>query len=192
ASGWESVMRRVDIIGLVVGLLAVTLPQAVAAMSDASCSELDIQFDGGNEFREQTCRTGGTGGSDGTATEELIQATGSTAVIVVDHFAAGFRTYLERFDIRNAMAGSGVFEKTEAWSDPFQRRRFQVGRFTGHFETIPGGGVACFTFARYAGHVASTTGYRHVLHGFYCDFLGTAEVADARIDALMDAIKADF
>ncbi len=183
-------MRRAVIIGLSVLLIALQ-PQRAAALSETACGNLDTRFDLGTEFDSIACRTGGIGGGDGTASIELIQASGPRSVIIVEYFKAGMRSYIERLDPKGSLEESGAFAKTDDWSDKYRRGNVELRHFTGLFESMPRS-VPCFSFTRVAGHVASTTGYRHMLHGFYCDFLGTKAIADDRIDDLMDAIELAF
>ena len=67
---------------------------------------------------------------------------------------------------------------------------FSVRRFNAKLAGS-GAKVACFGFVHFTGHFAGTTGYRHLISGFSCNFSPTPPT-DARIDVLMGSIADDF
>ena len=83
-----------------------------------------------------------------------------------------------------------VFQKTEDWGDSTESADFRVRRFKA---TMSDGKshADCFGFSHYAGHVPQSTGYRHHISGFYCDFSGS-QPADSRIEQLLGAIEYNF
>ena len=68
---------------------------------------------------------------------------------------------------------------------------FAVARFRGWLTEHPSLSLACFAFARFSGHVDRTSGYSHVIFGFYCaDQPG--DVSDTDTRRLMGMLKYDF
>ena len=72
-------------------------------------------------------------------------------------------------------------------SNGFTVRTF-FGKLKSVSETVP-----CFVFSRYAGHVANSTGFRHMIGGVYCEVVPSDEpVTAARIDQMMGKIRGDM
>lgn len=184
-------MKGLMALGLLTGLCwsLGAAPAVAAGVTD--CDSLDIHVAVSIVGGTAECSSGGKGGGDnGNVTVEIIEARAPLSMLVVTHMAAGVRTYLERMGLEIYIARIARFEKTEGWSLAPARQRFRLSRFTATFEAgVPS--VPCFAFERYEGHVAQSTGYRHFVGGWYCDFLG-AEVSDTRIDEVLGAITDDF
>jgi hypothetical protein len=179
--------------GLMHGGVGVLLASAASAgTSSVDCGSLDVRLQGIAEAAQAKCESGAFGGGDkGKGKSELIQVDGPAAWFVVSHVEAGVRTYVRRQGVKDVLAGQAVFAKTEEWGDSTEIADFEVRRFKA---TMPGGTSAtaqCFGFSLYSGHVPQSTGYRHHLDGFYCDFTGQRPT-DGRINELLAAIRYDF
>ena len=164
---------------------------ASAGMSDADCGSLDIHVVGAAADGAVECRRGDTGGGDnGKATEELIQVRAARSLLVILHARAGVRTYINSTKVKDMIQSFTVFDSTADWGGMQSSHKFTVQPFRGVFggssTTMP-----CFGFSRHIGRVSGTTGYRHGLWGFYCDFLGE-EVETGRIDELLGDVALDY
>ncbi|MGH6932344.1 MAG: hypothetical protein ACREEE_07905 [Dongiaceae bacterium] len=182
---------------LIVGMLIVgaclmaSADRASAGMRDASCESLDVQVTGAAAAGDIECRSGESGGGDeGKSTDELLRVQGSLFVLVVLHVRAGVRTYINSIAAKDMIESFNSFDSTADWGSPktthdFTARPFK-GVFAGASTTMP-----CVGFSRHVGRVPGTTGYRHGLWGFYCDFLGEA-VADTKVEEILAGIEMDF
>lgn len=83
-----------------------------------------------------------------------------------------------------------IFESTDDWGEETESHEFAVRRF-GAKLTGSGSPVLCFGFVHFTGHVAGSTGYRHIISGYSCTF-GSTPPTDARIDQLVGNIAYDF
>ena len=104
---------------------------------------------------------------------------------------AGVRTYFNRMDTRALVDAGSPFAKIEDWAAAPGGNQFVAARFKGWLTGKPGMPLACFAFSRFTGHVARSTGFRHVVYGFYCTALAE-EVSDADVRRLIDAVKFSF
>jgi hypothetical protein len=164
---------------------------AGAVMRDTECDELDISLEPAADFRSIECEAGqfqggGDGGNVGMAT---IEAEDALSFFIIYHDRAGNRTYLSRSDPKSLFAESIDFAVKGSWSGSSVHNGFTVSRFFGKFEASPDQ-VPCFAFTRYSGHVAHTTGFRHMVGGFYCEFVPSDDpVTDARVDQMTAKVK---
>jgi len=165
---------------------------ARAAMSGADCASLTIHLKDIPEAAQAKCEAGGfDSGNYGNATEELIQIDRPAYWLVVEHLSTGVRTYVIRRGVKDIIGEFSVFENIEDWSDETEVADFTVRHFKA---TMKGGSstpVPCVGFSHYSGHVPQTTGYRHHISGFYCNFT-TSPPTDTRIEQLLSAIDYDF
>lgn len=156
-----------------------------AQAQGADCAALKIRLSGIPEAAGARCAR------DGNASYESIGASGPQSVFVIAHQAAG-GDYLVRLRVTVLLSTMKLPQsaRIERSGDPFEIENFDVVRYR---ETMNGMSTpaACFIFVQYAGHVAQSTGYRHVVYGNYCDLAGR-EADDARIGQLLGAIDADF
>lgn len=175
------------------GLLSavVTWPSAAAALSAEECDQIDLRFKGLPGAPSARCDTGGLGGGgdQGSGTTETIQVIGSRFVLLVSHAAVGHRTYLGRLTVREMLRNSRAFASIDDWGEEAESGEFSVRRFNGKFSD--GARTACFGFARYSGHVARTTGYRHLINGFYCD-IDESPPSDSRIGEVLGSLEYSF
>lgn len=177
---------RAVLAGLVSAVVALALRPAVSAQE---CDELDLRFKG-LPGATVSCEVHGIGGDgDSSATSEMIQVFGSRFVLIVSHASAGHRTYLIRLTVKELMRNSRAFASIDEWGDEAESGEFYVRRFNGKF--FDGARTACFGFARYSGHVARTTGYRHLIRGFYCDIDEVAPT-DGRISEVLGSLEYSF
>lgn len=184
-------MKSLMVLGPLVGLCWSLSLSPAAALGVTDCDSLDVHVAPSVAGGTVECRRGGRqGGDNGNATMEVVEAKAPLSRLVVTHVAAGVHTYIERMGLENYISRITRFAKTDGWTLAPARQRFLVSRFTATFEAgMPS--VPCFAFERYEGHVSQSTGYRHLVAGWYCDFLGT-EVLDARINEVLGAITDDF
>ncbi len=164
--------------------------EATAALSVGECAGMSIRVEDvpGAISTECGSRDIGGGGDQGTGSREVVQVLGPTFVFVVSHASVGHRTYLVRLGVRDVIQNHPVFETTDGWGDETNRGAFTVRRFDAR---LAGMQAACFGFTRFSGHVAGTTGYRHLISGYYCDFAGLPPT-DALIDDMMGRVGYDF
>lgn len=175
------------VIALVAGLL---MPAASPAAKE-DCSSLDIALATLPEFRTVQCDAGSFRHGDVSHHAEVISASSSTAAFVIHHVESGVRTYFNRTDTRTMLDDLGEFATIEKWGAGPGGNGFMVARFRGALKDAKGSQLPCFGFSRFSGHVASTSGYRHILYGFYCS-AQTADVSDTDIRRLIGALTFDF
>jgi len=102
-----------------------------------------------------------------------------------------YNSHFNRLDTRVLIDVGSPFAKIEDWAAAPGGNQFVVARFRGRLTGKPDLPLACFGFSRFTGHVSHSTGYRHVVYGFYCTALA-GEVADADVHRLIDAMKFTF
>jgi hypothetical protein len=167
------------------------VPQALA-LSAEECSDLAIRLK--TPPPSSTVRCGhsdfGGGGDQGSGRDEYIQIMGTDSVSVISHAAAGTRTYMLRLGVKEVMHNYSIFQSTDNWGDETESGRFTTRSFDGKLSGS-GAKVLCVGFVHFTGHVANTTGYRHLISGFSCSF-GGARPTDGRIDDLVGSIDYDF
>jgi hypothetical protein len=180
---------------LVVGVAlaaAVALPaERAAAMSPAECAELSIHLKNLPEASSARCGGENFGGGDqGSGRQEYIQIMAGDSLFVVSHTSAGVRTYLRRLGVKDIIGNYPVFASTENWGEETDSSDFALRRFDAKL-TGTGAKVLCVGFVHFSGHVARSTGYRHVISGYDCSF-GATPPTDARMDQLVSSIGYDF
>jgi hypothetical protein len=176
---------------LLAALLAVSAPPARAGLRDADCGDLDIRLTGAAAEGDMECRRGETGGGDnGKSTDELLQVRGPLSLLVILYARAGVRTYINSIGAKEMIESFAVFDSTADWGTPMQIHDFTArpfkGVFSGSSTTMP-----CVGFTRHASRVAGSTGYRHGLWGFYCEFIGEA-VGDDKIGDILGGVQMEF
>ncbi len=176
---------------LLAGAILLLQSATAAGQGDSGCAALAVKVAGLPEAAAAHCEVHKLGGGDGTGTNEFIRIVGPASIFIVSHTYVGLRTYVIRRSIKDFIAEIEGFETTENWADEQDNGDFTVRRFDAKIRGGNSGPVACFGFSRYSGHVPNSTGYRHNINGFYCDFLKRDLAAD-RIDELIVSIKYDF
>jgi hypothetical protein len=175
------------------GLLSAVVlwPSAAVTLSAEECDEFELRFKGLQGAPAASCDTGGIGGGgdQGSGTTETIQVIGSRFVFVASHAEVGHRTYLRRLTVKEMLRNWRAFASIDDWGDEMESGEFSVRRFNGKFSD--GARTACFGFARYSGHVARTTGYRHLINGFYCD-IDEVPPTDSRIGEVLGSLEYSF
>jgi len=179
---------------LVAGLLFGGTP-AGAVMRDADCDDLDIALEPAADFRTIECEEGQTtrGGGSGSVGMASIEAQDALSFIVVYHDRAGTRTFLKRTDPKQLFGNAIKLDIEDSWSAQASvSNGFTVRTFFGKLKSVSEK-VPCFAFARYTGHVAHTTGFRHMVGGIYCEVVPSDEpVTAARIDQMTGKIRGDM
>jgi hypothetical protein len=172
------------------GLLSAAIAWPSATASTAECNDFELRFKGLPGARV-TCETGGIGGGGdrGSGMSETIQVFGSRFVFVASHASVGHRTYLVRLTVKELLGNSPAFSSIDEWGEEAKNGEFAVRRFKGKF--FDGARTACFGFARYSGHVPRTTGYRHLINGFYCD-MDEVPPSDSRIGEVLSSLEYKF
>jgi hypothetical protein len=170
--------------------LALVIPLS-APRAETDCASLDITIEPSAEFPDIKCDSGSFAGGGPSRIEEGIVASGAGSLFVVRHAVAGVRTYFNRFDTRVFIDAGSTFAKIEGWTAAPGGNQFAVARFKGRLTGKPDLPLACFAFSRFTGHVSHSSGYRHVVYGFYCTALAE-EVPDADVHRLIDAVKFTF
>jgi hypothetical protein len=168
---------------------------SVGAVSrDAECDDLDISVEPAADFRTIECTAGqtGYGGETGWANTESIEAQDALSVLLVYHSRAGVQTFIERVDPKTLFSDSIDIAIDGSWSAASASNGYSIVNFfsvlEGETEKVP-----CFAYARYGGHVAGTGGYRHMVAGFYCEFVPSdSPVSEARIDQVTGKIQANM
>ena len=168
---------------------------SVGAVSrDAECDDLDIAVEPAADFRTIECKAGqtGYGGETGWANTESIEAQDALSILLVYHSRAGVQTFIERVDPKTLFSDSIDIAIDGSWSGTSVSNGYSIAKFfsilEGESEKVP-----CFAYSRYGGHVAGTGGYRHMVAGFYCEFVPSdSPVSEARIDQMIGKIKADM
>jgi hypothetical protein len=169
-------------------VLTIPLP---AARAETDCSSLDIAIEASAELPDLKCDSGSFMHGGPSQAEEVVVASGAQAFLVMHHVAAGVRTYFERRDTRALIDSGAAFAKIEDWAAAPGGNQFMVARFKGWLSGQPALPLSCFGFSRYTGHVAQTTGFRHIVYGFYCT-AQAEQVSDADLHRRIDAVKFDF
>ena len=170
--------------------LALLIPFS-APRAEADCASLGIALDPSAGFSETKCDSGNYSGGGPSHTAEGIVASGLASVFVVRHATAGVRTYFSRTDTRVLVDGDSPFAKIENWTSAPGGNQFTVARFKGWLTGKPDMPLGCFAFSRFTGHVASSSGFRHIVYGFYCSALAD-QISDTEVRRLIDAIKFSF
>lgn len=167
---------------------------AAAVTKSAECDDLDIAVEPAADFRSIECKAGqtGYGGETGWSNVESIEAQDALSVLLVYHSRAGVQTYLERVDPKTLFSDSIDIAVDGSWSGTIVSNGYSVvsffSIFEGESEKVP-----CFAYSRYGGHIAGTGGFRHMVAGFYCEFVPSdSPVSGARIDQMTGKIKADM
>jgi hypothetical protein len=162
-----------------------------APRAETDCGSLGISLDPAAGFKETRCDAAShAGGGPSHATEGFV-ASGLGAFFVVRHATAGVRSYFTRMDTRALVDDGSPFAKIENWAAAPGGNQFAVARFKGWLTGKPDMPLGCFAFSRFSGHVASSSGYRHIVYGFYCSALDD-QVSDTDVRRLIDAIKFSF
>lgn len=162
------------------------------AFSSAECAGLSVSFKGpGHALAEcESSKMGSGAGDTGTATSEYLQVVAGDTLFTLSHAYAGQRSYMIRLDVKSSLADISTFESTSNWGKERDSGDFFVRPFDAKFRAN-GEQAACVGYGLYSGHVAHTTGYRHHIAGFYCDFTRKPPT-DAYIDELLGKIEYDF
>jgi hypothetical protein len=84
-----------------------------------------------------------------------------------------------------------AFETTGDWRTGPGGKGFFVMRFNGRLARHPDLPLTCFGFSRFSGHVPNSSGYRHMLAGYYC-MVQAGEVSEPAIRQLLGALAFDF
>src|SRR5262245_21818950 len=134
-----------------------------AAKSTTNCSDLAVRLEPAADFPTMKCSTGQTGYGDGYSIFSEIVAENAVSRIVIIHQYAGTHTYLEPVGSRTLNEKMLNWDIRGSWSPAIAFGRYEVRRFDGRPESAI---VPCFAFARYAGHVARSTGYQHRVYGY--------------------------
>jgi hypothetical protein len=167
---------------------------AAAVTRDAECDDLDISVEPAADFRSIECKAGqtGYGGDTGWSNMESIEAQDALSVLLVYHSRAGVQTYLERTDPKTLFSNSIDIAIDDSWSGTTVSEGYSISRFFSKFDGASDK-VPCFAYSRYGGHVSGTTGFRHMVAGFYCEFVPSDNpVSEARIEQMIGKIKADM
>ncbi|MFM9842000.1 MAG: hypothetical protein ACKVOI_03425 [Dongiaceae bacterium] len=161
----------------------------VYEMSATNCGKLAVKLEPAGDFVSMKCEKGqtGYGGETGWTMVTSIVAEDAESTIVVYHDQAGVQTYLERQGPQRMFEDWLDFDVEGSWKSANGAHGYTVSRFFGLFDSVQ---VPCFAFAHYGGHVARTTGYRHLVSGFYCENTESDQpVSDARIKEMIGKIK---
>ena len=185
-------MKRL-VAGMLLAMAAIVLrAQPAAALSSGECADLSIRVKDLPEASSAQCgaENFGGGGDQGSGRDEYIQIIEADSIIVISHASVGVRTYLKRLGVKDVIGNFSIFASTDNWGEETESHDFAVRRFDAK---LSGNGteVACFGFVHFAGHVARSTGYRHLISGYSCNF-GSSRPTDARIDQLIGSIDFDF
>lgn len=167
---------------------------AGAVSRDAECDDLDVAVEPAADFRTIECKAGqsGYGGETGWSNTETIEAQDALSVLLVYHSRAGVQTYLERTDPKTLFSDSIDIAVDGSWSGTTVSMGYSISKFFSKFED-QSEKVPCFAYSRYGGHIAGTGGYRHMVAGFYCEFVPSdTPVSEARIEQMIGKIKADM
>jgi hypothetical protein len=167
---------------------------AGAVSRDAECDDLDIAVEPAADFRTIECKAGqtGYGGETGWSNTESIEAHDALSVLLVYHSRAGVQTYLERMDPKTLFSDSIDIAVEDSWSGITDSNGYSIAKFFSVFEGDTEK-VPCFAYSRYGGHVAGTGGYRHMVAGFYCEFVPSdSPVSEARIEQMLGKIQAEM
>lgn len=185
-------MKRL-LVGVLLSILGVALHvERASALSAGECAELSIHVKDLREASSARCgaENFGGGGDQGSGRQEFIQIMGADSVFVVSHAAASGHTYMKRLGVKDVIGNYDAFESADNWGDETESNDFAVRRFNAKLAGS-GAEVVCFGFVHFSGHFAGTTGYRHIISGFSCNFSATPPT-DARIDELVGSIDYGF
>ncbi len=185
-------MKRL-LMGVLLSIVGVALHgEPASALSAGECADLAIRLKDLPEASSARCGTEkfGGGGDRGSGMDEFIQIVGADFIFVVSHAAAGTRTYMKRLGVKDVIGNYGIFESTDNWDDETESNNFAVRRFNAKL-TGSGAKAVCFGFVHFTGHFAGTSGYRHLISGYSCNFSSTPPT-DSRIDKLVGSIDYDF
>jgi len=171
--------------------LVLLIPFSAPRAETADCASLEIALDASAGFKETKCDNGSHAGGGPSHSEEGLVAEGLASVFVVRHVTAGVRTYFDRQDTRVFIDSGTAFSKIENWAAAPGGNQFTVARFKGWLSGNAGQPLACFAFSRFTGHVARSSGFRHIVYGFYCTALDD-QVSDDEVRRLIGAIKFSF
>jgi len=188
----EATMKRL-IVGVVAAMAAIAgLGERSWALSAGECADLSIRVKDLPEASSAQCGSEnfGGGGDQGSGRDEYIQIMEADSIIVISHASVGVRTYLRRLGVKDVIGNFSIFASTDNWGEETESHDFAVRRFDAK---LSGNGteVVCFGFVHFAGHVARSTGYRHLISGYSCNF-NSSRPTDARIDQLIGSIDYDF
>ena len=181
---------RVGVLLAIIGVLLDARP--ASALSAGECAGLSIHVKNLPEANSAQCGSEnfGGGGDQGSGRDEFIQIMGAESIFVVSHAAAASRTYMKRLGVKDVIGNYGIFTTTDSWGEETESSDFAVRRFDAKLAGS-GAKVVCFGFVRFSGHVARSTGYRHLISGYACNFTSTPPT-DSRIDELVGSIDYDF
>jgi len=185
-------MKRL-VMGILLAIAGFALPaENASALSAGECTGLSIRVKDLPEASSARCGSEkfGGGGDRGSGMDEFIQIVGADFIFVVSHAAAGSRTYMKRLGVKDVIGNYGIFESTDNWGDETESNDFAVRRFNAKLAGS-GSQVVCFGFVHFTGHVARSTGYRHLISGYSCNFTSVPPT-DSRIDKLVGSIDFDF
>jgi hypothetical protein len=157
------------------------------AKSAADCSDLDVRLEPADDFPTMKCSTGQNGYGEAYSIFSEIAAENATSRIVVVQQYAGTHTYLKPVDSRVLNQDTLDWDVKGSWSVAIASGGFEVRRFFGRPDSAT---VPCFAFARYAGHVARSTGYQNRVYGFYCEVIASDQpISDVRVTEMIGRIK---
>src|SRR5262249_32394533 len=180
--------RKIAIARFAAGLvLAAMVPLASAHGGD--CQSLDIRLQSASDFGHVECDQSSGRHGDISDAEERIDAWNSRSAFAVRHLIAGNRTYFQPSNTKSLIEPS--FAKTESWAAAPGGNGFSAVRFRGWLRSHPELVLSCFVFSRFSGHVDHSSGYRHVLLGFYCANQPDT-LSDAETQRLIESVKFDF
>jgi len=188
----EATMKRL-LVGALLAIVGVALQaERASAASAGECAGLSVHVKELPEASSAQCgsQNFGGGGDQGSGKDEFIQIMGADSIFVVSHAAAAGRTYMKRLGVKDVIGNYHIFESTDNWGEETESNDFAVRRFNAKLARS-GTKVVCFGFVHFTGHVAGTTGYRHLISGYSCNFSSTPPT-DSRIDQLVGGIAYDF
>ena len=166
------------------GMLAAGSAQAWQA---TDCGKLQIHFATSGTATRVECKADHVGQD---TRDELIDAYGIGSVLFILHHGVPDtgRFYMPRMAVKRLVQDVVTSKDLSDWTEPTETKDFDVIRFKGVL-AAGGASMACVGFARYAGHVDHSTGYRHVVVGVLCDRVAPSEASLAEV---LDAVGADF
>ena len=185
-------MKRL-IVGVMAAMVAIAAAgERASAMSAEECAGLSIRVKDLPEANSAQCGSEnfGGGGDQGSGRDEYIQIMEADSIIIISHASVGLRTYLRRLGVKDVIGNFRIFASTDNWGEETESHDFSVRRFDAKL-TGSGASVRCFGFVHFTGHVARSTGYRHLISGYSCNF-GATPPTDDRIDQLVGSIDYDF
>jgi hypothetical protein len=163
------------------------------AEKGVDCAKLDVTVAVGSIFDEIECSRMGSGGFGGESVQidrAEIVAKGLLSHMFLMHDHGGPRTYMQRQTPRSLLEEGVDYDVPGSWESADSSNDFDIDTFFGKFGSAQ---LSCFAFVRYAGHVSHTVGYQNRVFGVYCEGLPSdTPLPAARIDEVMESIKADF